>query len=74
MDAEKSLWGYQRTVDILRVGDATYELSRMDDIEGVDTEKYIEIYKNAREEALGYILEYCNSEMKAMKEIASMLN
>lgn len=73
MDPEKSLWGYQRTVDILRVGDATYDLSRMDDLEGVDTEKYVKIYQDARAEALDYIAEYGKLEIKAMNDIAGML-
>lgn len=73
MKPDKALWGYERTIDTIRVGDATYELARMDDLEGVDTEKYINIYKEGRKAALGFIKTYGENEMKAMEEITQIL-
>lgn len=73
MDPDNSFWGYQRTIDTIRVGDATYELNQLDDLEGVDVKDYIKTYKKGRKDALDFIKKYGENEIKAMKDITKIL-
>ena len=73
MDSKKTLWGYDRVVDVIYVGEATSELGALESLEGVDVAPYIEIYEKGREKALKFIKEYAEHEVKDMTKITESL-